>query len=692
MEGNDQPAVKPRTCHKCHCPLNDPHHAGVQSGVENCSLDHWSGCPGGKQGGPDGNGRAWSACPVAESIEENNLEEKNDDVFKNGSTSTLPASLDEAVKLLEKFGLDKKSGTVSISSNDSSDDEELRIQREEIEKMKLDMAKHAKDKKKADKKERRRLEMESLEAEKALLLGQAKVMQDSTKLAPKPVSTQSVRTADALKVKAAELAASQQQHAAAQATNNQRLGFNIAGIRALPGMSAEVEQYLTRLQSIVPSLAKAPSASVAPGPAFQPPGVLGSVPGEAAGGEDHSLVQEDGDVDPGFVYIPTLGKLVRVVQASPQRSGNQTSHARSTIPTPEVVEDGDSDASEDNECPLRPEPGFEFVWKRDIKGKKYFVSEPVRNQTKDSPNYIYDKQTGRTYRDVSSTQDQKLSQPSRKVKPSAPNTTFVDHRQDPKHQKTSIVYSSQHKDDDRVPTFLASDCDKKGKDTKLSDVVQWARDCPVSWTDKVTMDKLNVVLFSWSYVSSLLAARTGRAPDLAAGELESRLQHLLHVLEITLQTSTLSDFSGDSWKIARLYHSKVQQKVDSSQSTWVQLTEIHHNATLPHELMAAMQELGNKPKLRGDGTRGDGTRGEGGRGSGGRAGDKVDPNLRKEKRTCPTWNKSEIKGKCGFETEHPSLKCRYAHECSWCKFKSLSPLDHQRSFCRRKQERDAEDD
>ena len=130
MAGDDQPAVKPRTCHKCHCPTNDPHHAGIQSGVENCSLDHWSGCPGGKQGGPDGNGRAWSACPVVESIEENNLEEKNDAVFKNGSTSTLPASLDEAVKLLENFGLDKKSGTVSISSNDSSDDEELRIQRE----------------------------------------------------------------------------------------------------------------------------------------------------------------------------------------------------------------------------------------------------------------------------------------------------------------------------------------------------------------------------------------------------------------------------------------------------------------------------------------------------------------------------------------------------------------------------------
>ena len=64
-----QPGTRPRTCHKCHCPLNDPRHAGVQSGVDNCTLDHWSGCPGGKQGGPDGNGRAWSACPSASEVE-----------------------------------------------------------------------------------------------------------------------------------------------------------------------------------------------------------------------------------------------------------------------------------------------------------------------------------------------------------------------------------------------------------------------------------------------------------------------------------------------------------------------------------------------------------------------------------------------------------------------------------------------
>ena len=85
---------------------------------------------------------------------------------------------------------------------------------------------------------------------------------------------------------------------------------------------------------------------------------------------------------------------------------------------------------------------------------------------------------------------------------------------------------------------------------------------------------------------------------------------------------------------------------------------MHHNATLPHELMAAMQELSSKPKPKGDGGR------VAAAGTG--AGDGVDPKFKKSRRTCPTWNKSEKRGKCTFEMEHPSLKCRYTHECSWC--------------------------
>jgi hypothetical protein len=96
-------------------------------------------------------------------------------------------------------------------------------------------------------------------------------------------------------------------------------------------------------------------------------------------------------------------------------------------------------------------------------------------------------------------------------------------------------------------------------ESRVPELVRCARECPVSWTSKVTTDKLNPVLWSWAYVSELLATRTGHAPVLQDGELEARLQHFLSVLEVVLQTTTQTDFSSDAWRVAQLYHVKVQQ-------------------------------------------------------------------------------------------------------------------------------------
>ena len=152
------------------------------------------------------------------------------------------------------------------------------------------------------------------------------------------------------------------------------------------------------------------------------------------------------------------------------------------------------------------------------------------------------------------------------------------------------------------------------------------------------------------------------------------MEHFCNVLEIALQGSAQSDFCGDSWNVARLYDQKVQQKVDSSQFTWLQLSAMSHGASHPHELMAAHQELSRKVKN----TNGGGNGGGNGRG-GGREDTKV-------KRKCGTWNKSEVRGKCTYEVENAPEKCRYSHECSYCKSKSLQPVDHQRYFCKKRLE------
>ena len=379
------------------------------------------------------------------------------------------------------------------------------------------------------------------------------------------------------------------------------------------------------------------------------------------------------DVDPGFVFVAKLGRLVKIVPDLPAQQNSEVIDSS-------VEANLDSDASEDEDCPLIPESGYKYIWKRDANGRKYFLSVPDNKvSASQPPTYIYDKKTGRTYREEVPLKQKVAALPQTKTRKTVENlsgqrSVFVDHR-----QAAGVIGSrSQPARDERLPTFVATEPEKQGRDTKIPELVQVARECPVAWTDKVTSDKLNVVLYTWSYVSSLLAARIGKVPDLEVGELEARLQHLLHVLEVTLQTSGPAEYTGDSWNIAKLYHQKVQQKVDSKQFSWVQLSTMHHSATLPHELMAATQELAIKPKLK-----------VGGRGDGTKLGDLS--GLRKDKnQICASWNRSEARGKCTYETENPRQKCKFVHECSWCTAKGLTPATHQRSFCLRKKDSEEE--
>jgi len=69
---------------------------------------------------------------------------------------------------------------------------------------------------------------------------------------------------------------------------------------------------------------------------------------------------------------------------------------------------------------------------------------------------------------------------------------------------------------ERYPAFVAPNDEKEGKESssKLPVLVQVARNCPVTWSRKVTTDKMNLALFCWATLSELLATRTGLAPSL----------------------------------------------------------------------------------------------------------------------------------------------------------------------------------
>ena len=703
----DKIVCKMPQCHHCHRTLDHPDHRGIMPGINHCSLNHFELCPGGRSAD-----KGWTSCPETEddevdkqaqagAVDAHGLDlsgssdsdtvtskdnSPNPEINKNNVESLLTTKVDPSVLASLLIEAENKSRQKYLQDEiviEDTDDEEDMHLAEEIERLRLHVEQQAKDRLKAEEKqklEKKRLRREKLEKQRAELLDQSRILQLPLPAAPKSVLKSVPKPAAVvgeknLKEKAAELAARQQQR---DAVRNKVEGLTIAGIRALPGMTPEIENYVLRLQEAVPSLAKTPSAPSAAGVSFQPPGVLSA----------KTPHQDNEEFDMDFIYSTSRGKLVRVVHDSPKggRSSlfSSSSASGKSAPvsraTPKQY-DEDSFASEDEDCPVTPARGHKLVWYRDASGQKYFLHKPCKDMNTPElvKSYICDEATGRWYEKmVPKLGAEKLSIPDEQQP--LPKPAYLDHRVNSLSPVPRMVQgvrtpvqSAPLPQGERVPGFLLGESEKQGKVSKMPDLVQWARNCPVNWTQKITSDKMNAVLWAWASISELLATRTGQAPTLQPGELEARMQHVCNVLEITLQASGQSDFGGDAWNVARLYDQKVQQKVDSRRFSWLQLSAMNHGASHPHELMAAHQELAKKPKVNRGGNY-DGT------------GSKEEPRVDRKKPKCGTWNKSEVRGKCAYEVENPSEKCRYSHECTYCKSRSLKPVDHQRFFCSKRKE------
>ena len=419
-------------------------------------------------------------------------------------------------------------------------------------------------------------------------------------------------------------------------------GLDINGIRKIPVIRTEVERLIGKVKSNVPSL----------------------------------------DSRPSFVLNKT------------------------PLPSSQHGKSGDPDTSSDEDVDDLPQAGYVFRWKRDQNGEKYFVEEKQEVVREDDTDlvlkYVRDEATGRSYkRLVLRTDPQKELTPQWVVDPRTGRQVqmLVPCQSGSSQQKSSQRSGSQHSgvagtlgqyNDGQEDNFVTplppsarrktpqlsssapsrfSDPQHEDKQGKMPNIVHYARGCPVSWTSKVTSDKLNMGLWSWAYIAELLASRTGQASPLQHGELEARLQHYLNVLEIALQPSNPSDFDSHAWKVARLYGEKVQQKVDRG-DTWLGFERRYGSDSQPHELMAAEKELAPKVKKVKEEVLSRVKTGE-------------DPQTNR-KRTCTTWNTSTVEGKCEYEANNDGRTCSRRHECSWCKEKGKTSLSHQRSFCRQR--------
>ena len=710
-------SVKTRTCHSCHAPTEI--HTKIPTGVNRCPLPHWDGCPGGHVDGANAKGGEWRACPEefvpgapqspSASDCSGSQKDEFEDTFSNiGEGDGVFKANDEDLTEIA-LGL----GGIDLDVNVVNDEEEIDMLQSRNKLLKEQLKLHQVEQAKSEKERRIKLK-EQIEAENAQLvsemsgdIGGARFRVPATtprQTTPQKQSASSLpRVASKHKTDADLTSVSWHNSYQRHLTKNQikaaqphtvdppvYTGLDMNGIRKIPHLGSAVEKLVEQVQYQVPSLDRRPTAA------------LSSLP--AKPDLRQNFVTEDGGAD-DFLYLRradgTIYK-VPVVSESQIVDMSPTSHKPQELPASKppgtnarIEEAEDPVTSSDDECPVAPRPGFQHVWRREPGGDKYFTEEPVKVVTSEMEyKWVKNPVTGRTSKKlikkaqpqqemdlrmvvdpVSGERVQMLvprtihnlrpdkvtGKPTLKQKETNVQPERVDHRAHTLHPDILPIK-------DRVPSYVSHADDKQGKD-KLPLVIQYARNCPVAWTSKVTSDKLNMGLWSWGYVAELLATRTGVAPALQPGELEARMQHFLNVLEIALQPSTATDFDSQPWKVARLYAEKVQHKVDNGGS-WVAFEQRYGADSHPHELMAAQIELAPKPKVAKEDIK------------------KVDKTAKDkawEKRPCTTWNSSQVENKCKFEAENQGRVCDRIHECSWCKDKTKRSLPHQKSFCRQRQ-------
>ena len=324
-----------------------------------------------------------------------------------------------------------------------------------------------------------------------------------------------------------------------------------------------------------------------------------------------------------------------------------------------------------------------LVYRRDQNGKKYRSYEPYQaghgGAVGGEPvkyTWVTDPATGREYKREVPVGRSTAKHSKQQSSVSRHNSRHVDHRTvtvtpETGHRRgvRSPSYNGQHQSE-RVPGIVPLQ-DREGKlaDTKTPTIIDWAKNCPVAYAEKIKYDEINLPIYVWAYVSEILSSRTGLTPDMPKGELEARLQHLLCVLQVALVNSEKTDFNSKGWSIASIYAKRVQQKLDRGLETWGDFKRFGHDPH-PSEMFTANTEVEKRAPARKN---------------------RDDRQTGTAKRMCTSWNNCAVERKCQYLVDNPSAsKCNRSHDCSYCLEKGHGTYNHQRRFCKKR--RDAGDE
>ena len=573
--------VKLRQCHGCHG-FSDNHEA-FPFGADRCRLEHSDRCAGGIVGGKDSKGKDWRPCPpdylcqvFEEPFEDEYVSDKeqsddDDDEYvdpgkekfdgfdkfgglsltnTSPSTSSVVCTTNTSSNPTTCQAGTSSSGSRNstivtaahlqpISSTGIPDDSNLNAELAALEALKL--------------------ERETLE--------KAKAVEQQQLLSAKRVEL--MRQMQAEKDRIEQLKATnvlenfrQQSNARPESHEFQSIynGPNIKNIRKTKGLRSRVENVIDTIRSDVPSLGHRPSAG-------QPVSVS-----KATGTRPKT---SRGPVDPVMLEFEQFKawKAGKAALSNEVESESDASPPRATIKRKTTRNKQlacrdpytDSSSSEDED-----QQQLALVYRRDKQGVKYRCYEPVTNVkarvSAVQPNsikydWVRDEKTGREYKKAIPS-----SKPSNNHHVSV---RYTDHRRDSntpetghRHGQRSPPPISESSQAERFPGIIPLE-EREGKpDKKQPTILDWAKNCPVSYAEKLKYDEINLPVWIWAYVSEILSSRTGLSPDMPKGELEARLQHLLCVLQVTLIHSEKTDFNTTGWSIASIYAKRIQQKLD----------------------------------------------------------------------------------------------------------------------------------
>ena len=187
----------------------------------------------------------------------------------------------------------------------------------------------------------------------------------------------------------------------------------------------------------------------------------------------------------------------------------------------------------------------------------------------------------------------------------------------------------------------------------------YSRFCQVEYSEKIKAENSNLVMFSYGYVGQILASLQGNIAPMTTPELVGRLQHFLHLMELTAMFSTNSDYSSFAWHRARNYNSRIFNDLDNGILTWTSIS----SKMDPTSMMQSIEAV-PKPEVK-------------------KKEEKKDTD--RSTPPCPKWNSCDVKGKCSYEVENPGKTCFKPHICSFCYTKfGHNKTNHKESSCMKK--------